>query len=79
MTVEDIKEAIENDKEGSSSSTKLTYANKILKAVSTSCKSRGETPEAAQYARQKYFALQDYFGMHSLFFMISPDDEYSFE
>ena len=49
-------------------------ATKFLKAVSTSCRAFGTSKEAAEYARRKCFALQDYFGMHSLFLAINPDD-----
>jgi hypothetical protein len=38
----------------------------------------GHTEEAAKYARQKHFAMLDYFGLKSLFLSTTPDDECSF-
>lgn len=38
----------------------------------------GQTHEAAQYARWKCFALQDFNGMHNWFLSMSPDDKCSF-
>jgi hypothetical protein len=38
----------------------------------------GHTEEAAKYARRKYFAMLDYFGLNSLFLSTTPDDECSF-
>jgi hypothetical protein len=37
----------------------------------------GHTKEAAEYARRKCFALQDYNGIHSLFATITLDDKVS--
>ena len=93
MTIDDIKEAVDeeaktdrlksncraNGKENFNGARQsATSAQKFLKAVRTSCRSMGHMKEAAEYARRKCFALQDYFGMHSLFFTITPDDECSF-
>ena len=93
MTIEDIKEAVNEEAEkdrlrnaqcqiggnvNSGMAQSYTTAQKFLKAVRTSCRSMGHTKEAAEYARRKCFALQDFFGMHSLFFTITPDDECSF-
>ena len=39
----------------------------------------GHSEEAAKYfARQKCFAMLDYFGLNSLFITTTPDDECSF-
>ena len=93
MTIDDIKEAVDeeakrdrqqsnrrvNGKQNCNGTRQsATAAQKFLKAVRTSCRSMGHTKEAAEYARRKCFALQDYYGMHSLFFTITPDDECSF-
>jgi len=79
MSIEDIKNAMEEEEE-SSSGTRVqdSTASKLLKAVSASCKELGHTKEAAQQARRRCFALQEYFGMHSLFVTITIDDECSF-
>ena len=50
----------------------------FLKSVTTSCKILGHTAEAAKEARKKVYALSDYFGPHSIFFTITPDDECNF-
>ena len=50
----------------------------LLKAITTSCRALGHTPEAAQFARKCYFALIDHFGLNSLFLSITPDDLCSF-
>ena len=41
----------------------------LLKAITTSCRALGHTPEAAQFAQKCYFALIDHFGLNSLFFV----------
>ena len=53
-------------------------AASFLKSVTTSCKVLGHTAEAAKEARKKGYALSDYFGPHSIFFTVTPDDECSF-
>ena len=88
MTVEDIKKAVEEEEKWEKHKTgnelqdqtpkQQTTASKFLRAVQTSCRAMGHTKEAAEYARRKCFALQDFFGMHSLFFTITPDDECGF-
>jgi hypothetical protein len=77
MTVEEIEELLSTEDEEDDSSTNTT-AKKFLKAVSASCRHLGVSAEAAQDARRKCFALQDFFGMHSLFVTITIDDECSF-
>ena len=53
-------------------------AASFLKSVTTSCKVLGHTTEAAKDARRKVYALTEYFGPHSLFFTVTPDDECTF-
>ena len=83
MTVEDVKEAVKEEETPKNNTTNMStvscnqndnIATKFLKAVSTSCRAFGTSKEAAEYARRKCFALQDCFGMHSLFLTITPDD-----
>ena len=52
--------------------------NSIINSITTSCKSLGHTSEAAGAARQRQFAMMDYFGLNSLFLTITPDDECNF-
>jgi hypothetical protein len=42
----------------------------FLKAVKTSCQSVGHSEEDAKYARQKCFAMLNFFGLNSLFLSI---------
>jgi len=46
----------------------------FLKAINTSCRAMGHTPEAAKYARKCYFAYMDHFGLNSIFLTVTPDD-----
>jgi hypothetical protein len=48
---------------------------KLLKAISTSCRAMGHTTEAAQFARRSCFAMADFFGLNSLFLTTTPCDE----
>ena len=86
MTVDDIKEAVKEAEErhkktgsgrgfiGDSSNKSQSVGAQFLRQVSSSCKAYGISKEASEYARRKCFALQDYFGMHSLFLTITPAD-----
>ena len=76
LTVEEIEELLSSEDEEDDSTN--TAAKKFLKAVSASCRHLGMSAEAAKVARRKCFALQDFFGMHSLFITITIDDECSF-
>ena len=80
MTVEEIEELLgggdEEDHGGDDGAN--TTAKRFLRAVSASCRHLGTSAEAAKVARRKCFALQDFFGMHSLFITITIDDECSF-
>ena len=53
-------------------------ASRFLNSVSTSCKPVGHSNEAAKYARRQFFSLWDRFGVPSIFFTFTPDDECSF-
>ena len=75
MTIEEIEEAINEEQANKKSNS---TASKFLRAVSASCRHLGMNEEAAKSARRKCFALQDFFGMHSLFVTITIDDECSF-
>ncbi len=50
----------------------------LLKTITMSCRAMGHTEEAAKYARQKHFAMLDYFGLNILFLTTTPDDECRF-
>ena len=80
MTVEEVEALLREDEEDrcSNENDTSTTAKKFLKAVSASCRHLGMSAEAAKVARRKCFALQDFFGMHSLFITITIDDECSF-
>ena len=89
MTMEEIQQAVAQEEEREDNLRKgctpppranntRNNAHQFLRAVQTSCRAMGDTAEAAEYARKKCFALQDFFGMHSLFVSISPDSECSF-
>ena len=54
------------------------HVKKWMKSIFTSCKALGHTPEAAQFARRCCFAMQDLFGLSSVFITITPCDEFSF-
>ncbi len=50
----------------------------FLRAKSTTCKAMGHTEQAAKDARQRCFAMVDFFGLNSLFMSTTPDDKCSF-
>ena len=73
IPVEDLQAAgDENDSQIS------TMVSKLMKSIFTSCRALGYTPEAAQFARRCGFAMQDYFGLNSVFLTITPDDQCNF-
>ena len=90
MTVDDIREAVKEAEEkhkktgsgrgvtGDGSNKSQSVGAQFLRQVSSSCKAYGTSKEAAEYARRKCFALQDYFGIHSLFLTITPADDCCF-
>ncbi len=73
LTVQDLENIQENNTDNLHENTK-----RLFKAISTSCKAMGHTDEAAKYARRCCFAMQDYYGLNSLFLTTTPDDECSF-
>ena len=73
ISVESLTKAIDENNPSTDPTTK-----QFFKSISTSCKAMGHTPEAAQFARRCCFAMQDYFGLNSVFITISPCDECSF-
>lgn len=81
MTVHDIKKAateLSSQQQNNEQCVTSTTASSFLKSVSTSCKVLGHTTEAAKEARRKVYALTEYFGTHSIFFTVTPDDECTF-
>jgi hypothetical protein len=73
LSTEDLEKVDEHNFDTLDSNTK-----DFLKAVKTSCQSGGHLEEAAKYARQKCFAMLDFFGLNSLFLTTTPDDGCSF-
>ena len=73
IPVEELQEAADETNPRQSS-----LVSKLMKSISTSCRALGHTPEAAQFARRFCFAMQDYFGLNSVFVTITPCDECSF-
>ena len=73
ITVEELQAAAD---EKNPQQTPLV--KKLMKSISTSCKAMGHTPEAAAYARRCCFAMQDRFGLNSIFLTVTPDDEKNF-
>jgi hypothetical protein len=51
---------------------------RIVKSITTKCKSLGHTAKAAQDTRKHQFAMMDHFDLNSLFLTLTPDDECSF-
>ena len=61
LTVNELQRATEGKNCSPSRTTE-----KLLKAISTSCRAMGHTTEAAQFARRCCFAMADFFGLNSL-------------
>ena len=90
MSVDDVRAAVKEDEErhknygtrrttpSDGAHTSQSVGAHFLRSVSSSCKAYGTSKEAAEYARRKCFALQDFFGMHSLFLTITPADDCCF-
>lgn len=81
LSVHDIKEAsldLTSKQQNNLPLTSTTTAATFLKSISTSCKVLGHTTEAAKEARRNVYALTEYFGAHSIFFTVTPDDECTF-
>ena len=75
LTVADIEQAVAKKK---LNQTDPSNAGMFLKAISTSCRNMGHTEEAAKYNRRNFYALDDHFGLSSVFLSVTPDDECSF-
>ena len=54
--------------------TSNEFTNMLLKAINTSCRAMGHTPEAAKAARKCYFSYMDHYGLNSIFLTVTPDD-----
>ena len=73
ITVEELQAAAD---EKNPKQTPLV--KKLMISISMSCKAMDHTPEAAAYARRCCFAMQDRFGLNSIFLTVTPDDEKNF-
>jgi hypothetical protein len=73
LSTEDFEQIKDNNKDNLDATTKC-----FLRAISTTCKAMGYTEQAAKDARQRCFAMLDFFGLNSLFMSTTPDDECSF-
>ena len=73
LTVNELQRAIEGKNCSLSETTE-----KLLKAISTSCRAMGHTTETAQFARRGCFAMSDFFGLSSLFLTTTSCDECTF-
>ena len=90
MTVEDVRAAVKEEEErhknygttratpSDSVNTSQSVGAQFLRQVRSSCKAYGTSKEPAEYATRKCFALQDFFGIHSLFLTITPADDCCF-
>jgi hypothetical protein len=73
LSTEDFEKIKDNNTDNLDAPTKC-----FLKAISTSCKAMGHTEQAAKDARQRCFAMLDYFGLNIVFLSTTPDDKCSF-
>jgi hypothetical protein len=73
ITIEELQAAADDK-----NPQQTPLVKKLMKSISTSCKAMGHTPEAAAYARRCCFAMQDHFGLNSIFLTVTPDDEKNF-
>jgi hypothetical protein len=73
LSTEDFEQIKDNNTDNLDVTTKC-----FLKAISTTCKAMGHTEQAAKDARQRCFAMLDYFGLNSLFLSTTPDNECRF-
>jgi hypothetical protein len=73
ITIEELQAAADEE-----NPQHTPLVKKLMKSISTSCKAMGHTPEAAAYARRCCFAMQDRFGLNSIFLTVTPDDEKNF-
>ena len=75
LTKEQIRKAADNMTKGIEDSS---IACQFLQKTETSCKSIGYTAAAARANRRLMYALCDRYGIPSIFFSLTPDDECSF-
>ena len=73
ISVEELQAAADENDPQTSTMVKI-----LMKSTFTSCKALGHTPEAAQFAQQCCFFMQDFFGLNSVFITITPDNECNF-
>jgi hypothetical protein len=73
LSTEDFEQIKDNNNDNLNATKKC-----FLKAISTSCRAMGHTEQAAKEARQRCFAMLDYFGLNSLFLSTTLDDKCSF-
>jgi hypothetical protein len=73
LSTEHFEQIKDNNTDNLNKTTKC-----FLKVISTSCKAMGHSEQAAKDARQRCFALLDYFGLNSLFLSTTPDNECGF-
>ena len=75
LSLEQLKQATRRVLDGIQPSDTM---QRLFSSVSASCRSVGQSNEAAKIARKKYFSLWHRFGSPSIFFTVSPCDECSF-
>jgi hypothetical protein len=73
LSTEDFEQIKDNNNDNLNATTK-----RFLKAISTSCKAKGYTEQAAKDARRCCFAMLDNFVLNGLFLSTTPDDKRSF-
>ena len=81
LSAEDIKDAavtLSANQQNNEPLNTTSTASSFLKSVTTSCKVLGHTTEAAKHARRGVYAMTEFFGPHSIFFTVTPDDECTF-
>ena len=90
MSVDDVRAAVKEEEErhnnygttratpSDSVNTSQSVGAQFLRQVRSSCKAYGTSKEAAEHARRKCFALQDFFGIRSLFLTITLADNSCF-
>ena len=72
LTEQDFKDAGQRKADDKPDYTKA--ADEFLRDVTTSTKKIGHSPEAAKDALRNAMAMNDFFGCHSIFCTITPDD-----
>jgi len=75
LNAEDLNQAILQRQTGQNATG---TAGEYLKAVETSCRPVGYSPESAKLHRRQHFAMDDYYGGSAVFLTTTPCDETSF-